>query len=524
MPAQLIIVEKSSDFRWSVPGVRVITAQDFIAEGPGLLQRPRRIINLCRSYAYLSIGYYVSLLAEARGERVTPSMEAITDLQVKAVQAQKLAGLERCLGPLASVPKAVEAMRIQVFFGQVEERNAEDRGVEDRGLAEFAGRSFELFRCPLLAIDLERLEDGAGWKVAALHPLDLRDVDLARDGLFLDGLTRFCRRPWRHAPSTSSPRMDLAILHDPKDPLPPSKLKTLQAMMRIGQDMDIAVELIEKKDYPRLSQFDALFIRETTAIAHHTFRFARKAASEGMPVIDDPGSILRCTNKAFLSELLAGNGIATPRTLFLTRRTLSGFETQLTYPAVLKVPDGAFSLSVKKAENWQQFQEIAATMLKQSGLILVQDYVYTPFDWRIGILAGEVIFAAKYFMSSGHWQIIQHGEAGAYTEGRTQAVPVEEVPREVIEPAVRAAGLIGNGLYGVDLKQTKSGVVVIEINDNPNIDLGLEDAAAGEGLYRRLLSHFQALVDARHRPPAPALPSGAIHRPRLVHDLRDTGS
>ena len=198
MPAQLIIVEKSSDFRWSVPGVRVITAQDFIAEGPGLLQRPRRIINLCRSYAYLSIGYYVSLLAEARGERVTPSMEAITDLQVKAVQAQKLAGLERCLGPLASVPKAVEAMRIQVFFGQVEERNAEDRGVEDRGLAEFAGRSFELFRCPLLAIDLERLEDGAGWKVAALHPLDLRDVDLARDGLFLDGLTRFCRRPWRH--------------------------------------------------------------------------------------------------------------------------------------------------------------------------------------------------------------------------------------------------------------------------------------------------------------------------------------
>ena len=139
---------------------------------------------------------------------------------------------------------------------------------------------------------------------------------------------------------------------------------------------------------------DALFIRETTAIAHHTFRFARKAASEGMPVVDDPGSILRCTNKAFLSELLAGNGIATPRTLFLTRRTLSGFETQLTYPAVLKVPDGAFSLSVKKAENWQQFQEIAATMLKQSGLILVQDYVYTPFDWRIGILAGEVIFAA----------------------------------------------------------------------------------------------------------------------------------
>lgn len=513
MPSQLIIVEKSSDFRWSAPGVRVVTAQEFIAEGPSLLQRPRRIINLCRSYAYLSIGYYVSLLAEARGERVTPSMETITDLQVKVVQAQKLAGLERCLGTLVSVPRAVESMCIQIFFGQV----------EDRDLAEFASRSFELFRCPLLAIDLERLGGGDGWKVAALRPLDLRDIDATRDGLFLDSLAHFCRRPWRNAPSTSGPRMDLAILHDPKDPLPPSKLKTLQAMVRIGQSMDIAVELIEKKDYPRLTQFDALFIRETTAIAHHTFRFARKAASEGMPVIDDPDSILRCTNKAFLSELLGANGIATPRTLFLTRPTLAGFENQLSYPAVLKVPDGAFSLSVKKAEGWREFQEIAAAMFKQSDLILVQDYVYTAFDWRIGILAGEVIFAAKYFMSSGHWQIIQHGEAGAYTEGRTQAIPIEDVPLEVIEPAVRAARLIGNGLYGVDLKQTQSGVLVIEINDNPNIDLGLEDAAVGEGLYRKLLSHFQTLVDARHRsflqPPAAEIP-----RPHLVQDLRDTGS
>lgn len=304
--------------------------------------------------------------------------------------------------------------------------------------------------------------------------------------------------------------------------MPPSKLKTLQAMIRIGRSMDIAVELIEKKDFSRLTQFDALLIRETTAIAHHTFRFARKAASERIPVIDDPDSILRCTNKAFLSELLTGNQINAPKTLFLTRRTLANFEGNLTYPVVLKVPDGAFSLSVKKAESWREFQDIAAAMLKQSDIILVQEFIYTPFDWRIGILAGEVIFAAKYFMTSGHWQIIQHGEAGAYIEGRTQAIPVQDVPREVLEPAVCAARLIGNGLYGVDLKQTKTGVLVIEINDNPNIDIGMEDVAAGEGLYRTLLAHFQTLVDARHRTVGP--PLNGHSGPRLISPLRDTGS
>src|SRR5260221_12560052 len=121
MSTQLIIVEKRSDFRWPDPEARVVTAQEFIAEGRNPLHRPHRVINLCRSYAYLSIGYYVSLLAEARGDRVTPSVETITDLQQKSVQALKLAGLNRCLGPLASVPRSVNAMRAQVFFGQIED-------------------------------------------------------------------------------------------------------------------------------------------------------------------------------------------------------------------------------------------------------------------------------------------------------------------------------------------------------------------------------------------------------------------
>lgn len=499
MSEQLIIVEKRGDFRWPDPDGRVMTAQDFIAEDAGQCHRPRRIINLCRSYRYQSLGYYVSLLAEARGDRVTPNVETIVDLQQRAVD-QRLGDLNRAIGTLRDMPRSVNAVTVQVLFGQI----------EDASLSELARRSFEMFRCPLLELELERA-DGDGWKLTSVSPLDPRDVDAGRDEQLLAGLERFSRRPWRAARAASVPRMDLAILHDPNAALPPSNLKTLQAMVEIGRSMDIAVELIEKKDFSRLTQFDALFIRETTAVSHHTFRFAKKAAAEGMPVIDDPDSILRCTNKAFLSEILTANQIETPRTVFVTKRTLARFEGALTYPVVLKVPDGAFSLSVKKAESWREFERIAGAMLRQSEIILVQEFVYTPFDWRIGVLAGEVIFAAKYFMTTGHWQIIQHGEAGKPLEGLTQAVPVGDVPAAVLEPALRAARLMGNGLYGVDLKQTKTGVFVIEINDNPNIDLGLEDAVVGEGLYRTILGHFQTLVDARRRPSV-----NATVRPRLV--------
>jgi broad-specificity NMP kinase len=51
----------------------------------------------------------------------------------------------------------------------------------------------------------------------------------------------------------------------------------------------------------------------------------------------------------------------------------------------------------------------------------------------------------------------------------------------------RAAGLIGNGLYGVDLKQIGNRVVVIEVNDNPSIESGVEDGVMKEALYREIV-------------------------------------
>lgn len=485
----VIVVEKRSDFRWADPGSRVVTAEEFVSERAETRARQRKVINLCRSYDYLSMGYYCSLLAEARGDRVTPSVETILDLQQKAPDSPRLAGLNRLIGGLDEVPRSVNSLSFHVFFGHI----------EDPELADLARRSFEQFRCPLLEVGLERLEGSSGWKIARLVPLDPRDVDPARDGVFLDALERFTRRTWRPALADSAPRMDLAILHDPKDPLPPSSAETLQNFVRVGRSMNIDVELIEKKDFSRLTQFDALFIRETTAVDHHTFKFAKRAAAEGMPVIDDPNSILRCTNKAFLAELLQGSGIKTPRTRLVSRRTLSKLEDVLAYPVVLKVPDGSFSRSVKKAESWKQFQDIAQAMFKESEIILVQEFMYTDFDWRVGILAGEPLFVARYFMTRDHWQILKHGADGKHEEGRTEAVAIEDTPKAVLEAAVHCAKLVGDGLYGVDLKENASGVYVIEINDNPNIDAGMEDAVLGDELYRKLLGHLLQKFETPHQ-------------------------
>lgn len=75
---------------------------------------------------------------------------------------------------------------------------------------------------------------------------------------------------------------------------------------------------------------------------------------------------------------------------------------------------------------------------------------------------------------------------------------MDQAPEKVLKIATRAASQIGDGLYGVDLKEDKEGnIYVVEINDNPNIDAGIEDEKLGEELYNRLVEWFIEKVGAK---------------------------
>jgi glutathione synthase/RimK-type ligase-like ATP-grasp enzyme len=295
------------------------------------------------------------------------------------------------------------------------------------------------------------------------------------------------------------PRYSVAVLHDPKEVLPPSRQPALDKLVRVGAQMSIEVELIRKQDLHRLAEFDALLIRETTALTNHTYRFARRAEREGLVVIDDPSSIVRCTNKVYLAELLAANGVPTPKTLVLDRHHLKAIGAQLGFPLVLKMPDGSFSRGVFKMEDEAQLQAKAKQLLEDSDLILAQEFVPTRFDWRVGVLNREPLYACQYFMPKKHWQIVKHEADGRIEEGSFKTHAVDQAPHEVIALAVRAAGLIGDGLYGVDIKETDRGLVLIEINDNPNLDVGVEDAVLKDELYRRLLGELVRRIEKRRR-------------------------
>ena len=133
-------------------------------------------------------------------------------------------------------------------------------------------------------------------------------------------------------------------------------------------------------------------------------------------------------------------------------------------------------------------------MFEDTDLLIAQEYMPTEFDWRVGVLDGEPLFVCQYHMARGHWQIIKHGPNGS-KEGGFRTIGVAEAPPRVIATALSAARAIGTGLYGVDLKETAGGVVVIEVNDNPNLEHGVEDLVAKDELWSRLLQWFIKRID-----------------------------
>jgi glutathione synthase/RimK-type ligase-like ATP-grasp enzyme len=113
------------------------------------------------------------------------------------------------------------------------------------------------------------------------------------------------------------------------------------------------------------------------------------------------------------------------------------------------------------------------------------------------VLDREPLFACRYYMARGHWQIVAEGPSGRRRFGRVEAVALEQAPAAVIEAALGAASLIGDGLYGVDVKEIDGRALVIEVNDNPNIEAGEEDDILGDALYLRVMQWFRKRLDAR---------------------------
>lgn len=488
----LVVVDRTENWSFAIPSVDVVSAREYITRPDLWAKRGLRVFNLCRSYRYQSAGYYVSLLAAARGHKPVPSMATIQDLksnEVVRIRSDELDDLiQQALKPI----RATEFV-LSIYFGHNVAKRYE----------RLAAHLFRVFHTPFMRARFERTEEGE-WRLVRLSTIAAAEIPQGHKEFVEQAARDYFGSPKRHR-SRRPGRFDLAILVNPEEAEPPSNPRAIEKFMRAARRHDITPWIVHRDEYARLGEFDALFIRETTNVHHHTFRFALRAQAEGLVVVDDPESILRCTNKVYLAELMDRVGVGTPRTLVVHKQNISDVIPQLGLPCILKQPDSAFCQGVMKAETEAEFREMAARLLEKSELIVAQEYTPTEYDWRVGIFDGQPLYVCKYYMAPKHWQVTATLKSGRRRSGRVESVPVDEAPRGVVKTALKAARAIGDGLYGVDLKQLGRRVVVMEVNDNPSIESPYEDKLLGDELYDRIMAVFLKRLEARQR----GVPSGA---------------
>jgi len=485
MHKTLIVSDELSDLE--SPDLQAISFERYLQDYPKKGEPNTRVINLCDVSIYLSQGYYCSLLAEARQHQVLPSVKVINSLRSKKDSLPVQIDVSEYLQSNDDTT-ALFGTAIYLYFGNA----------ADTHLQRLANRVFRKFPAPILKVHLVPV---SGRVLAQVERVSVPDLAADEKVRFHEQLRRFTQTIWKTKSEDKKYRWEMAILVDPKEANAPSDGQALEQFVKAARKLSINAQLLSREQITNIEHFDALFIRETTAIDHHTYELAVQAEEAGLVVIDDSQSILRCCNKAFLHDAFSYQNVPTPKTHILhsfTDDTLQELEREFAFPMVLKMPEGSFSRGVYKVKTAEELKQRLTELFQFTALVLVQEYMFTDYDWRIGILNGRPLYASRYQMARNHWQIYNHG-AKRHVSGGFDTLPTFEVPKAVLDAAMRAAKIVGTGLYGVDVKEKDGKPYVLEVNDNPSLDYKVEDAYLGKDLYLQIMGEFQQRLEARGR-------------------------
>jgi [lysine-biosynthesis-protein LysW]--L-2-aminoadipate ligase len=212
--------------------------------------------------------------------------------------------------------------------------------------------------------------------------------------------------------------------------------------------------------------------------------------AHGVPVVNSPLVAERCGDKYITSQLLAKNGIPTPRVLmaFDEESALAAIEA-MGYPCVLKPVVGSWGRLLAKIEN----REMAEALIEHKAMLgvnhqvfYVQEYIKKPGrDIRAFVVGDEAICAI--YRSSENW-ITNTARGGVATN-----CPVTDEIAELCQHAARA---VGGGLLALDLFETENGLTVNEINHTMEFRNSI--TTTGVNIPQRMIQYVweQAMIKA----------------------------
>ena len=243
-----------------------------------------------------------------------------------------------------------------------------------------------------------------------------------------------------------------------------------------------------------LTGMDAVIPRIGASVSFYGTAVLRQFELMGAYSPNPSDAILRARDKLRCHQMLAGEGLGLPLTVFGDNpddtADLMGLLGKP--PHVIKLNEGTQGNGVILAETAGASRGVIEAFRGLYANFLVQEFIAEAkgADLRCFVVGDQVVAAMQRQAGEGEFRSNLH-------RGGT-ASPIELAPAE-IDTALRAARVMGLGVAGVDLLRSKNGPLVLEVNSSPGLE-GIE-AATGVDVAGAIVEYTVAGVRPRPRAP-----------------------
>jgi ribosomal protein S6--L-glutamate ligase len=211
----------------------------------------------------------------------------------------------------------------------------------------------------------------------------------------------------------------------------------------------------------------------------------------GVFTLNDSQAISRSRDKLRSLQLLSRAGVGLPTTSFAhSTQDIDGLlEVVGGPPIVVKLLEGTQGLGVVLAETRKAAESVISAFRQLDANILVQEYIKEArgADVRAFVIGGKVVAAMKRQAAPGDFRSNLH---------RGGAAEVIKLTPSERATAVRAAKTMELNVAGVDMLQSDSGPMVLEVNSSPGLE-GIE-AASGVDIADAIIEFIEDNAD--HEP------------------------
>ena len=242
-----------------------------------------------------------------------------------------------------------------------------------------------------------------------------------------------------------------------------------------------------------LTGVDAVIPRIGASVTRYGTAVLRQFEMMGAFTPNSSDAILRARDKLRCHQLLAGEGIGLPTTVFGDNPDDTNDLLSLLgdAPHVIKLIEGSQGNGVLLADTLAASRSVIEAFRGLFANFLVQEFVAEAkgADIRCFVVGNRVVAAMHRQAEPGEFRSNLHrgGQATSVTPSAAE-----------ISTALRAAAVMGLQVAGVDLLRSRKGPLVLEVNSSPGLE-GIEEAS-GQDIAGAVIDHVAAQLPEQHKP------------------------